>query len=189
MKLLSIALLLSMPIKRVHQMWDFHQCICRGQLSISKIWYLDLEPTLWIAGLLPFSNKPCNLLGDDDVIKWKHFPRYRPFVRGIRRSPANSLAKVSHVELWVFRWSAPWINGWVNNRQAGDLSSLLFILVLEGLSCEFHTSVLGGSLYWSSGVHCRHPEGECISKLKAWRAGMESKGFQVNTKKNKASGL
>ena len=26
----------------------------------------------------------------DDVIKWKHFPRYWPFVRGIRRSPVNS---------------------------------------------------------------------------------------------------
>ena len=26
----------------------------------------------------------------DDVIKWKHFPRCRPFVRGIHRSPVNS---------------------------------------------------------------------------------------------------
>ena len=26
----------------------------------------------------------------DDVIKWKHFLRYWPFVRGIRRSPVNS---------------------------------------------------------------------------------------------------
>ena len=26
----------------------------------------------------------------DDVIKWKHFPRYWSFVRGIRRSPVNS---------------------------------------------------------------------------------------------------
>ena len=26
----------------------------------------------------------------DDVIKWKHFPRYRPFVRGIHRSPVIS---------------------------------------------------------------------------------------------------
>ena len=28
--------------------------------------------------------------GHDDVIKWKHFPRYLPFVRGIHRSPVNS---------------------------------------------------------------------------------------------------
>ena len=26
----------------------------------------------------------------DDVIKWKHFPRYWPFVRGIHQSPVNS---------------------------------------------------------------------------------------------------
>ena len=29
----------------------------------------------------------------DDVIKWKHFPRYWPFVRGIHRSPVNSPAQ------------------------------------------------------------------------------------------------
>ena len=28
-----------------------------------------------------------------DVIKWKHFPRYWPFVRGIHRSPVNSPLK------------------------------------------------------------------------------------------------
>ena len=26
----------------------------------------------------------------DDVMKWRHFPRYWPFVRGIHRSPVNS---------------------------------------------------------------------------------------------------
>ena len=30
----------------------------------------------------------------DDVIKWKHFSRYWPFVRGIHRSPVNSPHKV-----------------------------------------------------------------------------------------------
>ena len=29
----------------------------------------------------------------DDVIKWKHFPCYWPFVQGIHRSPVNSLHK------------------------------------------------------------------------------------------------
>ena len=31
----------------------------------------------------------------DDVIKWKHFPRYRPFVRGICRSLVNSPNKMT----------------------------------------------------------------------------------------------
>ena len=29
--------------------------------------------------------------------------------------------KGSDKELWCFLWSAPWIHGWVNNREAGDL--------------------------------------------------------------------
>ena len=38
--------------------------------------------------------KECNWrLNHDDVIKWKHFPRYWPFVRRIHRSPVNSLHK------------------------------------------------------------------------------------------------
>ena len=42
----------------------------------------------------------------DDVIKWKHFPRYWPFVRGIHRSPVDSPHK-GHCfqELSCFRWS------------------------------------------------------------------------------------
>ena len=31
-----------------------------------------------------------------------------------------SRTKASDGELWCFLWSAPWINGWVNNRGAGD---------------------------------------------------------------------
>ena len=40
----------------------------------------------------------------DDVIKWKHFPRYWLFVRGIHRIP---LTKASDAELWCFLLSAP----------------------------------------------------------------------------------
>ena len=55
----------------------------------------------------------------DDVIKWKHFLHYWPFVRGIhRRIP---LTKASDAELWCFRWFFTGTNGWVNNRHAGDL--------------------------------------------------------------------
>ena len=40
----------------------------------------------------------------DDVIKWKHFPRYWPFVRGIHR--VNSRTMASDAKLWCFRWCA-----------------------------------------------------------------------------------
>ena len=58
---------------------------------------------------------------NDDFIKWKHFLRYWPFVRGIHRSPVNSPHKGQWRGALMFLWSAPWINGWVNNREAGDL--------------------------------------------------------------------
>ena len=29
--------------------------------------------------------------------------------------------KASDAKLWCFLWSAPWINGWVKNREVGDL--------------------------------------------------------------------
>ena len=57
----------------------------------------------------------------DDVIKWKHFPRYWPFVRGIHRSPVNSPHKGQWRGALVFSFICVWINGWVNNRKVGDL--------------------------------------------------------------------
>ena len=42
----------------------------------------------------------------DDVIKWKHFPRNWPFVRGIHRSRWIPHTKASDAELWCFIWSA-----------------------------------------------------------------------------------
>ena len=57
----------------------------------------------------------------DDVIKWKHFPRYWPFVRGIHRSPVNSAHKGQWRGALMFPLICVWINGWVNNREAGDL--------------------------------------------------------------------
>ena len=57
----------------------------------------------------------------DDVIKWEHFPRNWPFVQGIHRSPANSPHKGQWRGALMFSLICVWINGWVNNRKAGDL--------------------------------------------------------------------
>ena len=57
----------------------------------------------------------------DDAIKWKHFPRYWPFVRGIHRSPVDSPHKGQWRGALMFSLIFVWINGWVNNREAGDL--------------------------------------------------------------------
>ena len=57
----------------------------------------------------------------DDVIKWKHFPRYWPFVREIHRSPVNFPHKGQWRGALIFTLICARINGWVNNHEAGDL--------------------------------------------------------------------
>ena len=57
----------------------------------------------------------------DDVIKWKHFPRCWPFVRGIHRSPVSSPHKGQWRAALMFSLICVWIISWVNNREAGDL--------------------------------------------------------------------
>ena len=57
----------------------------------------------------------------DDVIKWKHFPRYWPFLPGIHRSPVNSPNKGQWCGALMFSLICVWINSRVNNREAGDL--------------------------------------------------------------------
>ena len=43
------------------------------------------------------------------------------FVRGIHGSLLSPRTKASDAEFWCLLWSAPWINGWIDNRQAGYL--------------------------------------------------------------------
>ena len=57
----------------------------------------------------------------DDVIKWKHFPRYWLFVRVIRRSQVNFPHKGQWRGALKFSFICAWTNGWANHRDAGDL--------------------------------------------------------------------
>ena len=57
----------------------------------------------------------------DDVIKWKHFPRYWPFVRRTHRSPVNSPHKGQWRGALKFSFICTWINSWIDNLEAGDL--------------------------------------------------------------------
>ena len=59
----------------------------------------------------------------DDVIKWKNFPRYCPFVRGIHRPSVNSPHKGQRRGTLMFSLICVWINNWVNKRETGDLRS------------------------------------------------------------------
>ena len=57
----------------------------------------------------------------DEVIKWKQLPRYWTFLRGIHRSPVNSPHKGQWRGALMFSLICAWINGWINNGEAGDL--------------------------------------------------------------------
>ena len=57
----------------------------------------------------------------DDVIKRRHFRRYWPFVRGIHRSSVNCPYNGQWRGALMFSLVYGWINGLVNNRDAGDL--------------------------------------------------------------------
>ena len=93
-----------------------------------------------------------------DDIKWKHFPRNWPFVRGIHRSCRIPRTKAGDAEL-MFSLICAWINDWVNNREAGDLRRHrghydVNVMVLFNFSC--HLPIRGeiGQGGWVSVSKC-----------------------------------
>ena len=86
--------------------WSYREiCNCVAQyVGIFVVWY-----------------SLCPINYNDDVIKWKHFPRYWPFVWRIHRSPVNSPHKGQWRGASMFSLICAWTNGWVNTGEAGDL--------------------------------------------------------------------
>ena len=82
----------------------------------------------------------------DDVIKWKHFSRYWPFVWGIHRSPMNSPDKSRWRGALMF--SSIWTNGWVNNRDVGDLRRhrAHYDVIVIPMASLFHTVSIPSSI-------------------------------------------
>ena len=80
--------------------------------------YTRRAPQIRFCGI-PFSRMEIAswLYGNHDhVIKWKHFPRYCPFVRGTHPSPVYS----PHTGQWRGALMFSLICAWINNRAAGD---------------------------------------------------------------------
>ena len=73
---------------------------------------------LWWESTLQIAN---NGESHEDGTKWKHFPRYWSFVRGIHRPAVNSPHKGQWRGASMFSLISAWISGWINNREAGDL--------------------------------------------------------------------
>ena len=98
----------------------FHPCDpipCRNTKVLSsqrpKPWHKSLLNIFWYGVKVLYIH--------DDVIKWKHFPRYWPSVQEIHRSPVNSLHKGQWRGILMFSLICARIHGWVNNCETDDL--------------------------------------------------------------------
>ena len=65
--------------------------------NLKKAMFNSVLRVVWLAKGRQFTKEVftykityCELFGFHDVIKWKYYTRYWPFVRGIHRSPVNS---------------------------------------------------------------------------------------------------
>ena len=61
------------------------------------------------------------MVAHDDVIKWKNFPRYWPFVWGLHRSPVNSPHKGHVTRSFTVSFDLRLNKRLSNNREDGDL--------------------------------------------------------------------
>ena len=118
----------------------------------------------------------------DDIIKWNHFPRYWPFVRGIHRSPVNS----PHIGQWrralMLSLICVWINGWVYNGEAGDLRRYRahYDVIVMGYGYpRFHVALLqqsSGHVYLVLQL-----QRQDLSILTHWVAGIKKIGHLTNS--------
>ena len=91
--------------------------ICNQNNGQVNVTYTVYSTRLWSVNVSPQTDNTFH----DDVMKWKHFPRYWPFVQGIPRSPVNSPHKGQWRGALMLSLICVGINDWVNNRDAGDL--------------------------------------------------------------------
>ena len=126
---------------------DLRRVWCHGffvvcdftQMNLDWIWWINrsLNLFVWLWRHWPFvtlrnsclmpSVGSVDLIHHDDVIKRRHFLRYWPFVRGIYRWPVNS----SHKGQWRGALICAWINGSVNNREAGIWDAIVPIMTSQ----------------------------------------------------------
>ena len=137
----------------------------------------------------------------DAVIKWKQFPRYWPFVRGIHRSQVNSPHKGQWRGALMFSFICAWINSWVNNRKAGYLRrhrAYYDVTLIQRFYINFpYPDGVAIEWLWSvDGVYYFHRPGctlQCHSDLMEWYwsgIGVECvANMQINTSKTLRSGI
>ena len=108
-----------------HTQNAFKNVICKMVAILSR-----LHRDNWPSTVKPPDQRPVH----DDVIKWKHFPRYWPLVRGIHRSPVNSPHKCQWGGTLMLSLICASTNDWVNNRDASDVRR--HQLIMTSLHCH-----------------------------------------------------
>ena len=97
-----------------------HKTLCFGVVrkTLSSYFsfgiHLIISPTRGNYMHFPSANKPC------DVIKWKRFPRYCPFLWGINWSPVVSPDKRTVTQTFDVSLLLVWTNCWTNTRLNGN---------------------------------------------------------------------
>ena len=97
----------------INWMVHWHNLVNKTSLT-KQYWRFQIRSAFVV--ILPITSNVSSL--HDDVMKWKHFPRYWPFVWGIHRWPVNSPHKGQWRGALMFSLICAWLNGWVNNRNA-----------------------------------------------------------------------
>ena len=95
----------------------FHNASRRTRNTNEYSYVISINRGMVLVGT-KFSVAVTTVILHDDVIKWKHFPGYRPLVRGIHRRPVNSPHKGQWRGALLFSLICAWIKGWVNNGDA-----------------------------------------------------------------------
>ena len=98
-------------------------------MMFSINWPNSLSPKYWEYGRIIHKYAT-----HDDVIKWKHFPRCWPFLRGIHRPSVNFPHKGQWRGALMFSLICAWTDSWANNGDAGDIRrhrSHYYVIVME----------------------------------------------------------
>ena len=131
-------------------------------LKFGDLWYLKSYDILSFnkigrqVGVSRWPNTPEAIWLHDDVVEWKHFLRYWPFVRGIHRSPVNSPHKGQWRGALIFSLICGWINGLVNNREAGDFGRYraIYDVIVMYYNSEFKLSMISYDVSFLWRLNC-----------------------------------
>ena len=112
-------------------------------------------------------------LGHDDVIRWKHFPRYWPFVKGIHPPPVDSFHKGHWRGTLMFSLICAWTNGLANNRDDGQLRrrhahydiTVCYVHQHKPISCKLSEFAVGICLNEDMMVSANVINGPCIGVM------------------------